>query len=43
MTDLGSFREIHESVQNLVRPNQLFADAVDVRQVSTFPHLSKTS
>lgn len=25
-------REIHESVQNLVRPNQLFADAVDVRQ-----------
>ncbi|XP_010270299.1 PREDICTED: DNA topoisomerase 3-alpha [Nelumbo nucifera] len=25
-------REIHESVQNLVRPNQLFADAVDARQ-----------
>lgn len=25
-------REIHESVQNLVRPNHLFADAVDVRQ-----------
>ncbi|GMH10402.1 hypothetical protein Nepgr_012243 [Nepenthes gracilis] len=25
-------REIHEAVQNLVRPNQLFADAVDVRQ-----------
>ncbi|KAK2977892.1 hypothetical protein RJ640_022683, partial [Escallonia rubra] len=25
-------REIHESVQHLVRPNQLFADAVDVRQ-----------
>lgn len=42
MRDLGSFREIHESVQNLVRPNQLFADAVDVRQVSTFPHSSRT-
>lgn len=26
-------REIHLSVQNLVRPNQLFSDAVDVRQV----------
>ncbi|KAJ8634027.1 hypothetical protein MRB53_027363 [Persea americana] len=25
-------REIHEAVQNLVRPNQLFADAVDARQ-----------
>ncbi|XP_043689886.1 DNA topoisomerase 3-alpha isoform X2 [Telopea speciosissima] len=25
-------REIHESVQTLVRPNQLFSDAVDVRQ-----------
>lgn len=25
-------REIHLSVQNLVRPNQLFSDAVDVRQ-----------
>ncbi|KAK3036183.1 hypothetical protein RJ639_030253 [Escallonia herrerae] len=25
-------REIHESVQHLVRPSQLFADAVDVRQ-----------
>ncbi|KAI3451633.1 hypothetical protein Pfo_008298 [Paulownia fortunei] len=25
-------REIHYSVQHLVRPNQLFADAVDVRQ-----------
>ncbi|GAA0138254.1 DNA metabolism protein [Lithospermum erythrorhizon] len=25
-------REIHHSMQNLVRPNQLFADAVDVRQ-----------
>ncbi|XP_058092918.1 DNA topoisomerase 3-alpha isoform X2 [Magnolia sinica] len=25
-------REIHESVQNLVRPNELFADAVDARQ-----------
>lgn len=25
-------REIHQSVQNLVQPNQLFADAVDVRQ-----------
>ncbi|CAK9183679.1 unnamed protein product [Ilex paraguariensis] len=25
-------REIHASVQSLVRPNQLFADAVDVRQ-----------
>ncbi|OVA03617.1 DNA topoisomerase [Macleaya cordata] len=25
-------RDIHESVQNLVRPNQLFADAVDARQ-----------
>ncbi|KAG0492526.1 hypothetical protein HPP92_005575 [Vanilla planifolia] len=26
-------REIHGSVQNLVRPNRLFADAVDARQV----------
>ncbi|KAI5673799.1 hypothetical protein M9H77_14163 [Catharanthus roseus] len=25
-------REIHHSVQNLIRPNQLFSDAVDVRQ-----------
>ncbi|XP_072978539.1 DNA topoisomerase 3-alpha [Typha angustifolia] len=25
-------REIHESVQNLARPNKLFADAVDARQ-----------
>nr|KAJ0228362.1 hypothetical protein LSAT_V11C100032020 [Lactuca sativa] len=25
-------REIHQAVQNLVRPNQLFSDAVDVRQ-----------
>ncbi|EYU20574.1 hypothetical protein ABFS82_08G084200 [Erythranthe guttata] len=25
-------REIHDAVQHLVRPNQLFADAVDVRQ-----------
>ncbi|KAJ0981608.1 hypothetical protein J5N97_009863 [Dioscorea zingiberensis] len=25
-------REIHEAVQNLVRPNKLFSDAVDVRQ-----------
>ncbi|GAB2229073.1 hypothetical protein Droror1_Dr00023208 [Drosera rotundifolia] len=25
-------RDIHEAVQNLVRPNQLFADAVDSRQ-----------
>lgn len=29
------FRDIRESVEALVRPNQLFADAVDVRQVST--------
>ena len=28
-----NLREIHEAVQNLVRPNQLFADAVDARQV----------
>lgn len=27
-------RDIHYAVQHLVRPNQLFADAVDVRQVS---------
>jgi hypothetical protein len=26
-------REIHEAAQNLVRPNKLFADAVDARQV----------
>ena len=43
MGDVGSFREIHESVQNLVRPNQLFADAVDARQVSTFSHSNTTS
>lgn len=29
-------REIHQAVQNLVDPNQWFADAVDARQVSTF-------
>lgn len=28
-------REIHQAVQNLVDPNQWFADAVDARQVST--------
>lgn len=27
-------REIHEAAQNLVAPNQWFADAVDARQVS---------
>lgn len=32
-------REIHESVQNLVEPNRWFADAVDARQVGTFPQL----
>lgn len=26
-------REIHEAAQNLGRPNKLFADAVDARQV----------
>jgi DNA topoisomerase-3 len=26
-------REIHDAVQHLARPNKLFADAVDARQV----------
>lgn len=33
------FREIHAAAQNLVQPNKGFADAVDARQVSTFPQL----
>lgn len=33
--NLAVSRDIRESVEALVRPNQLFADAVDVRQVST--------
>lgn len=33
--DYLDVREIHQSIQRLGRPNQLFSDAVDVRQVST--------
>lgn len=34
-SDFGNAREIHHAAQNLVEPNQWFADAVDARQVST--------
>jgi len=35
-------RDIHEAAQNLDRPNQLFADAVDARQVKLSDHLLET-